>query len=130
MRPTFKNLHQTRLHQKFIQNSFLGVSNRHELWNQSISNIIGWVAGLLGRSDGPILQAKFFSQLFSLFYKLKKVHSNYLSTLWKAQRPSHQLTVLFPIYQIMIGPSDDWTIDWFLNYTTDQNQTKFFYCYI
>jgi hypothetical protein len=73
------------------------LDNRSAIWWSNISTIF----------------ARFLSQLFSLpifFYNLKKVKSNYLSTLWKAQRPSHRPTVLFPIYQIMIGPSDDGTI--------------------
>ena len=47
---------------------------------------------------------------FEFFHNLKKVKSNYLSTLWNALRPRHWPTVLFPMYQIIIGPSDGGTI--------------------
>ena len=47
---------------------------------------------------------------FIFLYNLKNIKSNYSPILWKVQRPSHRPTVLFPIYQIMIGPSDGGTI--------------------
>ena len=67
-----------------------------------------WIAWtIVPPSDGPIFQqfAKFLSQLFSLFHifcKLKKVKSNSL----KGSKVSYRPIVLFPIYLVMIGPSD------------------------
>ena len=79
-------------------------------------NTLGcWVAGtIVPPSYGPISQQflqnsshNYFYHFycFIFFYNLKKVKCNSLLTLWNVLRPSHQPTVLFPIYQ-----NNDWTI--------------------
>ena len=99
------------LHPPYWKGFTVGNNRCHLLKSVNFQyNTLGcWVTRtIVPLSDGPIFQQFlqnsshnyfYYFYCFIFFYNLKKVKSNSLLTLWNALRPSHQPTVLFPIYQ-------------------------------